>query len=178
MSSPDPLLVALAQQGDLPALDVLLRGVQQPLLRYVTGLLGRHRDLAEDVLQETMLRMVRKLRWLEEARFFRAWAFRIASRECFRALGRRRELTPLDEVDDGPLAVDPPVLDLFEQERVREAVASLSAPCRAVVSLHYFADFSLGEVADVLGVPLGTVKSRLAYGLDRLRRAEVLREER
>jgi RNA polymerase sigma-70 factor (ECF subfamily) len=49
-------------------------------------------------------------------------------------------------------------------------VAALPPASRAVVSLHYFADLPLDEVADVLGVPLGTVKSRLAYGLSRLRR--------
>lgn len=170
MKKPDPRLVLLAQQGDRQALDALLRASQASLHRYVASLVGGDGAAAEDVLQETFLRIVRKLRWLDEPEYFRAWAFRIASREAFRALGRRAGGESLDDADPRALAVEPPQLDPFERERLHEAVADLPPASRAVVSLHYFAELPLDEVADALGVPLGTVKSRLAYGLGLLRR--------
>ena len=179
MRRPDPRLVLLAQQGDRQALDLLLRAAQASLHRYIASLVGgpdRSGGLAEDVLQETFLRIVRKLRWLDEPLYFRAWAFRIASREAFRALGRRGGGEALDAVPPGALAVDPPELDRPDLERERDtlraAVAELPPASRAVLSLHYFEELSLDEVADTLSVPLGTVKSRLAYGLGLLRRRE------
>jgi RNA polymerase sigma-70 factor (ECF subfamily) len=182
MKAPDPRLVLLAQQGDRPALDALLGQCQASLGRYVASLVGGDPALSDDVLQETLLRIVTKLRWLDEPKVFRAWAFRIASREAFRALEARgrRHAEPIDDerfdIDSLGVTVDPPELDrqldLQERKRLHGAVASLSPASRAVVSLHYFAELPLDEVADTLGVPLGTVKSRLAYGLAALRRSE------
>lgn len=71
------------------------------------------------------------------------------------------------------LAFDPPpLLSEHELDALRSAVAGLSPGSRAVIQLHYFEDLLLDEVAAALEIPLGTVKSRLAYGLDQLRRTQ------
>ena len=166
-------LVLRAQSGDREALDALLASVQEPLYRYVLGLVGE-RHSAEDVLQETFMRIYRKLGWLREPALFRAWAYRIATREAFRHLKRERRWAEQSRDEDALDALPaPPPREEFAPElsaRLHELVARLSPASRAVVVLYYLHEMSLEETADVLGVPLGTVKSRLAYGLGALRK--------
>jgi RNA polymerase sigma-70 factor, ECF subfamily len=169
MATTDLILILRAQQGEREALDELLRQHQERLYRYIAGVVG-NAATAEDVLQETFLRIARKLRWLSEPGYFRAWSFRIASREAFRALRAVRPNVPLDDVDESRLPVGVPSLSQAEIDELRETVAVLSPRSRAVIQLHYFEELPLDEVALALEIPLGTVKSRLAYGLEQLRR--------
>lgn len=166
MQAPDPILVLRAQTGDRDALDRLLRTCQGPLHRYIASVVG-DASAADDVTQECLFRIARKLRWLSEPALFRAWAFRIASREAQRWLSRRRIFDPLDDAADVSIEAD--ALKGLELEALRDAVATLSPASRAVMSLHYFEDMTLNEIADVLEIPLGTVKSRLGYGIRQLR---------
>jgi RNA polymerase sigma-70 factor (ECF subfamily) len=126
-------------------------------------------------LQEVFIRVYRKLRWLREPQAFRAWTYQIASRETFRYLNRERRWS--DQIrDEATLTAIP--ADEHEDEFPRELIASLpqlvgdlSPASRAVVVLFYLHEMSLVETAAVLDIPLGTAKSRLAYGLERLRRS-------
>lgn len=158
--------VLRAQSGEREAFDALLRDVGPALLRYVTRVAGE--GLAEDVLQETFILIVRKLQWLSDPSLFRPWAYRIASREAFRALKKRRML-PHEPIDEN-LAVEVPEIDPWQRERLLSSLQRLSPASRAVITLHYLEELPLGEVAAVLELPLGTVKSRLAYGLAQLRK--------
>ena len=166
--------VLRAQSGDAEALDELLKAMQEPLYRYVLSMV-RESYLAEDILQEVFLRVYRKLRWLREPELFRSWAYRIASREAFRHL--RRERVWAEQVRDEAALEVIPAARAHEEEFAPELVAQLptlvaqvSPASRAVVVLYYLHEMSLEEVAEVLGIPLGTVKSRLSYGLESLRR--------
>lgn len=161
-------LVLRAQSGDREAFDALLRSIAPPLLRYVRRVLGES-VLADDVLQETLILIVRKLSWLSDPSLFRPWAYRIASREAFRALKKRRALPaePLEEID-APVEQPPP--DPWQRERLLASLDLLTPASRAVITLHYFEELPLSDVAAVLDLSLGTVKSRLAYGLARLRK--------
>jgi len=161
--------VLRAQTGDREALNDLLAGIQHGLYRFILSVVS-DRALAEDVLQEVFLRIYRKLTWLDDPAAFRAWAYRIASREAFRLLKRERRWSARqsDEalLESLPAAAeDPPPLDFAR------LVDNASPASRAVLTLHYLEGMSLDEVAAVLGIALGTVKSRLAYGLSALRRA-------
>lgn len=166
--------VLRAQSGDREALDELLKAVQLPLHRYIYRLVGE-RTLAEDILQEVFIRIYRKLRWLQEPELFRSWAYRIASREAFKRLRRERRWS--EEVRDETVleAIPAPVPEeriapeLIEQLPL--LMARVSPASRAVLILHYLDELPLSEVALVLGIAQGTVKSRLAYGLSSLRRA-------
>ena len=162
----------LAQAGDRDAFDRLLRLVQEPLYRYIVSLVGS-RVLAEDILQEVFILIYRKLRWLREPELFRPWAYRIATREAFKHLKCERRWSDAS-VNESALAELPaPPRDAFTEEFLTELpqmVSRISPASRAVIVLHYLNEMPLGEVADVLGIALGTVKSRLAYGLDCLRK--------
>ena len=161
-----------AQSGSREALDELFKSVQEPLFRYIVSLVNE-RQLAEDILQEVFIRIYRKLRWLREPHAFRSWCYQIATREAFRHLKRERLWT--DQVrDEAVLNVVPaggePVYSPELIERLPELVRDLSPASRAVIVLYYLHEMSLGETAAVLEIPVGTVKSRLAYGLESLRR--------
>jgi RNA polymerase sigma-70 factor (ECF subfamily) len=165
--------VLLAQSGDREALAALLDEIQQPLYRYLVGLVA-DRHLAEDLLQDVFVVICRKLVWLREPEVFRPWVFRIASREAMRRLRKqRRDWRSLGEAELAELVAPDaiPEIDSAElAERVRSLIPTVSLSSRAVLMLHYVEGLSLDEVAAILDVPPGTVKSRLAYGLATLRR--------
>jgi RNA polymerase sigma-70 factor (ECF subfamily) len=161
--------VLRAQCHDRDALELLLRSVQPSLHRYLLGLVGSLH--ADDVLQEVLITVCRKIAWLRTPELFRPWAFRIASRAGFRHVKRERARldqpgaeSVLDETA-APAQRPPDAL-------LAELLASgrTSPASRAVLVLHFQEELSLPEVAAILEIPLGTVKSRLAYGLAALRR--------
>ena len=156
-----------AQSGDREAFDLLLAELAPQLLRYVTRVTSDP-ALAQDVVQETLILIVRKLSWLQDASLFRPWAYRIASREAFRALKKRRIALPVEELPAD--AYDPP--DPWQRERVLASVGRLAPGSRAVITLHYLEELTLAEVAAVLDLGINTVKSRLAYGLAQLRKSQ------
>jgi RNA polymerase sigma-70 factor (ECF subfamily) len=164
-------LVLRAQAGDRAALEALLAHADGLLRPYATLML-RDADAAEDVLQDVLLAIYRKLGTLREPRAFAAWARRIASREIFRALRRLRAHDQLhDELPpDLPADADTPSPPDSLLQRLPELLQRVSPASRAVLALHYMDDLSLDETAAVLDLPTGTVKSRLAYGLATLRR--------
>ena len=168
-SNVDGVLVARAIAGDRDVLEDILAALQRPLYRYISRLLT-NRETAEDALQEVLFRICRKIIWLRDPELVRPWAFRIASRECFRQLRsekrRGEEILDLDTLETGagesiPQEWEPRLLDWVDD---------LPPASRAVIVLHYLEEMTLHEVAAVLEILPGTVKSRLAYGLARLRR--------
>lgn len=165
--------VLRAQLGARDALDALFRAVQAPLYRCLLGLVGRP-ALAEDLLQEVLLRVYRGLGALRDPALFRPWCFRIATREAFRRLkAERRWQAQLGHDEALAAAAAPAIEEKAGPGLLAELPALLprvSPASRAVLVLHYHNGLSLDEVAAVLGVPPGTAKSRLAYGLAALRR--------
>ena len=163
-------LVLRAQSGDREALDALLDSARSFLQRYVLGMVGDPSS-ADDVLQETLVRIYRKLQWLDDPALFRPWSFRIASREAFRMLSKRRQ-AQARETDDSSLDDMPAATSERPQPgELARLIERASPASRAVLLLHYQDDLTIDEVAAVLGISTGTVKSRLAYGLRALRKA-------
>src|SRR6185436_1558016 len=164
----EALWVLRAQYGDRDALEQLLEAVQPSLRRYLCGLVG---DLdADDVLQEVLVLVYRRLGDLENPEVFRAWALRIASRAGYRYLEKRKRW-PHQPDDEAPLENVPAPNDRPSDALLWDALRSdaISPASRGVLVLHFQEGLSLPDVAAILDVPLGTVKSRLAYGLAALR---------
>jgi RNA polymerase sigma-70 factor (ECF subfamily) len=170
MTPQDEVIWALrAQCGDDIALEHLLRSVQPAIRRYVTRLVGA--TDADDVVQEVLVAIAGNVVWLLEPGLFRSWAFRIASRAAFSHLRRVRR-RGVEESAEVLLAALPAPGPPPSSELLAELLDGnvLSPASRAVLVLHFQEDMELAEVAAVLEIPLGTVKSRLAYGLNTLRR--------
>ncbi len=162
------LLVLLAQTGDRAALEQLLRESHPPLRRYITRLVGA--TLADDVLQETSLQIFRKLAYLREPAVFRPWSFRIATRMAFSHLKRAHRWQPLEEANPKDLTFPGPDPGEADDDAFLTMLDRVSPASRAVLLLRYQHDLSMEETAAILEIPVGTVKSRLHYGVTHLRK--------
>lgn len=125
------------------------------LLRFTVRVIGS-RDRAEDVLQDTLLVAWRKFPVYEPGTNCRAWLFQIL-RHCIHRYRREERFEPVLDCCLVPLAVPPAVLDLD----LRRAIARLSGPFRQVIQLVVLEERGYREVAERLGVPVGTVMSRV-----------------
>lgn len=166
-----PALAARAQLGDREALERLLR-LLCPLLQTHIRILLKDDDAADDVLQDSLWLISRRLGTLHDVARVKAWAFRIASREATRALSRshRRQTESLDEVELANVHTE--VVDesfASHDHRLLEQLALMPTRAQVVVRLRFIEELSQQEIAEALEIPLGTVKSRLAYGLNWLR---------
>jgi RNA polymerase sigma-70 factor, ECF subfamily len=166
------VLVARAQLGDLHALDAVLAAVQAPLFRHLAAALGDE-HAAEDALQEVLFTISRRLGTLRDPQWFRAWAYRIANRTAMRHGRRlRRALEAVDPLVLSEIPADADV-EAVEPELLAELASMVNAlppASRVVVRLHYLEGLTQPEVAEALEISVGTVKSRLSYGLGALRK--------
>jgi RNA polymerase sigma-70 factor (ECF subfamily) len=162
MESDEELMRAVAR-GDERALGLLVERHAPKLHAYLTRLTGQPAD-ADDLMQETWVRVARGAGEFDAGRRFRPWAYGIATnlaRDLWRrARVRARPLPP------PPTHKPDPELRLDLARRV----AGLPKPLREVVTLRYFAGLGEAEMAEALGIPPGTVKSRLHRAVRELRR--------
>jgi RNA polymerase sigma factor (sigma-70 family) len=165
------LRVALAQSGNRSALELLLRDHQAALYRHACTIISDP-DLALDALQTSLLLIARRLGTVRDPRWFRAWAYRITTRESLRVarrLGRDRRMfddgVPIESVSG---AIQPDDANDLLPVWI-ERLVKLPPAAQIVLRLHFLEDMKLAEIAEALELPLGTVKSRLGYGLARLR---------
>lgn len=144
--------VRAAQRGDPVAMDILLTDLA-PWVGRICAAIAL--EQGEDALQETLIVVLRNLPALRDPAAWRAWVRRIAVRESLRMVRDNRELT----MRDLPEAMASTDLDTALD--VRDTLRKLPAQQRAVLVLRNLEDLSEQETAEVLGVPEGTVKSRL-----------------
>ena len=171
----DELLVLQCQEGDGDALRTLIARWQPRLARLAWRLTGE-REAARDVVQDAWLTIVRGLNGLDDPARFRSWAYRIVTNKCADWIRRRtvrrsvaqqlRDVAPSTR-DDSLNQTD----SADDVARMRDAMAKLPDEQRAVLSLHYLDEMDVREIARVLGVPEGTVKSRLHHARNRLKEA-------
>src|SRR5262245_61254357 len=165
----DERLFAAYVAGDASAHAELFRRYQEPLCRHLERMLG-NRAAAEDVVIETFLRLHRHRRRMRPGAAVRPWIFIIArnlARNRLRAERVQRLLgTAKPETTAAPRL---PQGDPALRARLAAAFAALPVKQREVCSLRLLGDFDLEDIAATTGASIGTVKSRLFYGLRRLR---------
>ena len=166
----DRVLVEQAQQGDREAFQAVAFAMSDRLFGVAHRLL-RDFDDAGDALQVALVRIWRDLPSLQDPERLEAWAMRILIRSCHDQLRRDRRAAPgLRAVSPDAMASDPTGA-ITNREEMERAFRRLNAEQRAVIVLQYYRDLSLPEIAEVLGVPLGTVRSRAHYAKRILRAA-------
>lgn len=171
----DELLVLQCQEGDDDALKALIARWQPRLARLAWRLMGE-REAARDVVQDAWLAIVRSLSRLDDPARFRSWAYRIVSNKCAdwirRRSVRRRTAKELRDVAPSTPGDSSNQTDSADDVgRMLDALAKLPDEQRAVLSLHYLDEMGVREIAEVLDVPEGTVKSRLHHARNRLKEA-------
>jgi RNA polymerase sigma-70 factor (ECF subfamily) len=171
--------VRQAQRGEHDAFDRLTERHAAELYRIALVIVGP--DDAADATQDALLRAWRELPRLRDPDRFAAWLRRILVNGCrdrLRAARRGvREIRVVPIADDVELVAPDHHRRVEAQATLGPAIARLDADHRAVVALHYAADLSIREVAESLGIPVGTAKSRLAGALTALR-AELGEDDR
>jgi RNA polymerase sigma-70 factor (ECF subfamily) len=162
-------LVERARKGDHDAFAVLLRGVVIRL-DAAARLILRDRELAQDAVQDAMVRAWRDLPSLRDPDKFDAWVRQLTVHACIDVVRKRKRRTIEVELDPLDLL---PVADMTraiaQRDLVERALSVLEPEWRAVVVLHFYLGMPLHEVAGTLGIPVGTAKSRLHRSLVALR---------
>ena len=174
-------LVQQARKGDLDAYAELVRRYQDELVNYIAKFCGSSDD-ASDVAQEALVKAYTKLGSFKANSSFKTWLYRIATNHCIDvARKQQRAPAPLSidaEPEEGRALVDTlesgdePLeqVSTWELQReVRKAIMRLPPKLRAVIVLHDLQGLQYGEVAEVMGVPLGTVKSRIHNAREQLK---------
>jgi RNA polymerase sigma-70 factor (ECF subfamily) len=168
----DAALIAAARAGDRDALDRLLRRHHDRIAALCTRLCGNPADGA-DATQEALIAIVRGLPRFDGRSAFSTWSYRVATNACLDELRRRsrRPLTGLDDERlDAGVAADPTDA-VPDRVDIDAALATLSVEHRTVVVLRDVCTLDYDEIAAVLDLPPGTVRSRIARGRAALARA-------
>lgn len=165
-------VVERAQRGDQEAFGLLAVPLGDRLFAVAARIL-RDADLAADATQQALVIIWRDLPQLRDIARFEAWSYRIVVRACYAERRKERRWSPALRVLPAALATHTAdgtdlVIDRDQMER---AARRLSIDHRVVVVLRYYLGFRPVEIADLLGIPEGTVRSRLRYALQGLRAA-------
>ena len=160
-------LVEMARNGDHAAFEQLAARLTNRL--YATAsLIVRDREAAADAAQETLIEVWRGLPVLREPDAFEAWAHRILIRRCYAAIRQRRRVIEIRPADMGaPVASHETKFAVVDQ--IERAFRRLTAEQRAILVLHHRFGYGDSDAAEILGIPVGTVKSRLNRAKSALR---------
>jgi RNA polymerase sigma-70 factor (ECF subfamily) len=170
-------LVERAQAGDREAFAHLVKA-SAPRLKGVAYMILRDEHRAEDALQDAFLLAWRDLRALRDPDAWDAWLRRLTVNACYKVAGRDRRRSVIEsQVAPGAVPTPDAASRVADREWVMSELDRLDVDRRTVLVLHYYLDLSLPEVAEVLGIPYGTVTSRLHRGLEAMRRSMIASPE-
>jgi len=171
----DGALICRSRRGDLAAFEALYDGYKGQVFRTALAI-TRDQAAAEDILQECFIRLHRSLDGLDDSQPLAPWLYRVTVNLCYSWMTRqRRWLHSLEEALEwlGTLP-QPSPSQLVERQEIRvaieQAINSLSLDQRVTLVLHYLNGLSVEEIAAAMNCPVGTVKSRLHYGRNNVRR--------
>jgi RNA polymerase sigma-70 factor (ECF subfamily) len=180
----DEALMVAYQQGDVRAFEILLTRHRKPIFNFVLRFVGS-RELAEDLMQETFLRVIKGAEHYKRQAKFTTWLYTIARNLCVdqsrRAKHRKAQSldAPMSKNPDSNTLLDVLPADGMPSDRqsinkelhgrLHHALAQLSEEQREVFLMREFLDMPFKDIADVVGVPENTVKSRMRYALEKLR---------
>ena len=178
----DRELILELQQGSLDALGELYDRFRNMVYRTALAITGDP-EAANDLLQDVFLRLYRFADRIDAQRPLEPWLYRMTANLSYTWVKRRnRWIRPLEDLADwfagGSRNSPQEAAEMHDDwQRIQQAIAGLPLPQRVVVVLYYLNDLSLQEISEILSVPVGTVKSRLHYGRNSLKRSLGLQGE-
>ena len=167
--SDQTLITRVTMLGSRRAFDTLVQRHQSALRRFLHNLTGGDNMLTDDLAQETFIKAWMQLKTFKNKSSFETWLFRIAYNVFYDYIRSRKETQSMEDVerevdnlyqsraDDGCLQSD-----------ISQSLARLKAPERTCITLFYMEDRAIKEIADITGMPEGTVKSHLARGQEKM----------
>lgn len=154
-------LIERAKSRDPDAFTALIQLYMKDMYRAAIAIL-RHDENAADAIQDTILACWEKLETLKKPEYFRTWLIRILINKCYDIRKHYTGMTGLDEIGE-PTGEDDHNLEL------KEAVASLGETYSIIMTLYYGMGYSTGEIAEILGIPPGTVRTRMKRARSKLK---------
>ena len=171
---PEQEILAQLNAGDRRNLGILIDRYGADLMSYLLAILGK-RDLAEDVFQDTWVRVMERIKTYDPGRSFSPWLFRIARNLAYdhsrlRCWASRLRIGAADPADPAiEICLPGDFRDgVMTRQLASALVAGLDPTLREMIWLRFYRDMSYEEMADHCHLPLGTIKSRLARALDHL----------
>jgi RNA polymerase sigma-70 factor, ECF subfamily len=180
----DEDLMVRYQQGEVRAFEILLGRHRKAVFNFILRYVG-DKETAEDLLQETFMRVIKGADAYKRQAKFTTWLYTIARNLCVDQTRRRKHRkhasldapmgsdedsgTLLDVVASGEMASDRKSVNKQLYQRLQGAIGALSEEQREVFLMREFLDMPFKQIADVVGVPENTVKSRMRYALEKLR---------
>jgi RNA polymerase sigma-70 factor (ECF subfamily) len=180
----DEDLMVLYQKGEVRAFELLLVRHRKPVYNFILRFVG-DKETAEDLLQEAFMRVIKGAEAYKRQAKFTTWLYTIARNLCVDQTRRRKHRkhasldAPMDTTDDsgtlldviasGEMASDRQSLNKQLHETMHRAISALSDEQREVFLMREFLDLPFKQIAEIVGVPENTVKSRMRYALEKLR---------
>jgi RNA polymerase sigma factor (sigma-70 family) len=162
--------IEAAKRGDQDAFAALATDAADRLYAIASRIL-RDPELARDAVQQALLNAWRDLHALRDPDRLDPWLYRLVVRACYVEARQRRRAIALTGLSVVRLVPDRPLAQVDDHEQLERGFRRLSPEQRTVVVLHYYLDLPLTEVAAIMGIPVGTVRSRLHYAMSGLKAA-------
>lgn len=155
-------LVLRCRHRDRAAWEDLIGRYEKRLYYFIRQVVGRHDD-ALNILQETWLKAYYSMHRLREPAALAPWLYTIARHCTYRFMRSQRRDVPLPDRTENELQAPAEPEESFAVEQVHQGLKSLTPAHREVLVLFYMEDFSMQQIAEILKIPMGTVRSRLHY---------------
>jgi RNA polymerase sigma-70 factor (ECF subfamily) len=171
----DKKLIEKYLKGDEKALEVLISKYLKPIYNFIFCYVQNQQD-AEDLTQETFLKMWRKFKKFKKEKDFENWLFTIAKNTCFDFLRKKRKNLILN-AENLEMVADfaPSLLEKMEKEslleKLKKEIEKLPFKMKEVINLHYNFGLNFREISEILGEPMNTVKSRHKRAISKLKRS-------
>jgi RNA polymerase sigma-70 factor (ECF subfamily) len=163
-------IVHRCRDGQRSAFEELFE-IYQPRLKYYVRRLGSGSDNVDDTLQDVWLTVFKKIKKLKDARSFNVWLYRIARNKVYDRFRIKESFVPLPEEDELPVSdSDEPVFDAGDAEKLHVALEKLKPYHREVLTLYFIERMDYQSIADVIDCNIGTVRSRIHYAKQSLRK--------
>jgi RNA polymerase sigma-70 factor (ECF subfamily) len=171
----DKKLIEKYLKGDEKALEVLISKYLKPIYNFIFCYVQNQQD-AEDLTQETFLKMWRNLKKFKKEKNFENWLFTIAKNTCFDFLRKKRRNLILNAENLEIVAdLTPSLLEKMEKEslleKLKKEIEKLPFKMKEVIDLHYNFGLNFREISEILGEPMNTVKSRHKRAISKLKRS-------
>ncbi|MDV4149854.1 sigma-70 family RNA polymerase sigma factor [Clostridium sp. AL.422] len=154
-------LVYKAKRGNGRAFTKLIEVNLKSIYRVAKGILKNEEDI-EDAIQNTILNAFSNIKTLRKEELFKTWLIKILINECNKIYNFNKKCIYLETV------IEEQYNDKYENLDLKIAVDSLPEELRLVITLFYFEDLKMSQIAEVVGIPEGTVKSRLSRAKDKI----------